>query len=45
MVNLWNHRNFGPPENRLVSPAFGQNVRAQVANAGRLMLLSAKVSW
>ena len=45
MVNLWNHRNFGPPENRLVSPAFGQNVRAQVANAGRLMLFSAKVSW
>ncbi|MGH9661532.1 MAG: hypothetical protein ACRD96_23495, partial [Bryobacteraceae bacterium] len=44
-VNLWNHRNFGPPENRMVAPTFGQNTRNQVGNTGRLMLASLKLSW
>jgi len=44
-INLWNHRNFGPPENRMVSPAFGQNTRDQVGNPNRSILLSANVSF
>ena len=44
-INLFNHRNYGPPENRMVSPAFGQNTRGQVGQPNRTMLLSAKFVW
>jgi hypothetical protein len=39
------HRNFGNPENRLVSPLFGQNTRDQIASFGRSMLMSAHVQF
>lgn len=44
-INMFNHRNFGPPENRMVSPAFGQNTRDQVATFGRSMLASVKITF
>jgi hypothetical protein len=45
MINLFNHRNFGNPENRLVAPTFGQNTRNQIDTLGRALLLSAHVSF
>ena len=44
-VNLFNHRNFGNPENRMAAPTFGQNTRDQVATFGRQMLLSAHITF
>jgi hypothetical protein len=44
-LNLFNHRNFGNPENRLVAPTFGQNTRNQIDTFGRSMLLSAHVAF
>ena len=39
--NLWNHRNFGNPEARMNSPAFGTNTTDP---GGRTMLLGMKIS-
>jgi hypothetical protein len=41
--NLFNHRNFGPPENRMVAATFGQNTRDQVGDSMRNMLASVKI--
>ncbi len=43
IINLFNHRNFGPPDNRMSAPTFGQNIRNQVGDLGRTMLMSVKV--
>ena len=40
--NLWNHRNFGNPEARMNSSAFGKNITDP---GGRTMLISAKVHF
>jgi hypothetical protein len=44
-INLFNHRNFGPPVINMSSPAFGQNTRNPVADNGRSMLMSLKVQF
>ena len=44
-INLFNHRNFGPPVVNMSSPAFGQNTGDQVADFGRTMLMSLKVMF
>jgi len=41
--NLFNHRNFGPPENRMSAATFGQNTRDQVGDSSRNMLASVKL--
>jgi len=43
VFNLMNHRNFGPPQNMMSAPTFGQNIRDQVGDSMRNMLASVKV--
>jgi hypothetical protein len=43
VFNLFNHRNFAPPNNQMVSPTFGQSTRDIVGDSTRNMLASVKV--
>jgi hypothetical protein len=41
-MNFWNHRNFGNPEARMVTPSFGVN---STDPGVRSMLVSAKIRF
>jgi hypothetical protein len=43
IFNLFNHRNFAPPDVRMTAPTFGDSTRDQVGDSMRGMLASVKI--